>query len=78
MYTDRTVDGLTLNASASKTMEIDLHSKTVNGVTYKRRLKLEGEGNLNERSVSFDVFENANIYIMYKDVVLNNATSFFV
>lgn len=64
LYTDRTVDGLTLNASASKTMEIDLHSKTVNGVTYKRRLKLEGEGNLNERSVSFDVFGNANIYIV--------------
>ena len=55
-YTESTtVNGLKINATSSKSIEIDEYSKTVDGVTYTKRLKLGGTGSATTRSIAFDV-----------------------
>ena len=55
-YTENTtVNGLKIYATSSKSIEIDENSKTVDGVTYTKRLKLGGTGGATNRSIAFDV-----------------------
>lgn len=59
-----TREDMTFKANAAKPMTIEQGIvKLINGVYYNGRLKLTGEGDLSERSISFDVFGDTNIYI---------------
>mgnify|MGYP004491626513 FL=1 len=66
---NKTIDGLSLYATASKKMAIDGSNKTVDGVKYTQRLKLSGTGNVSNetslsRVISFEVTEPSDIYIV--------------
>ena len=53
-YDDVTVvNGLTINAASDKKITIDENSKTVEGVTYTKRLKLGGSGSATSRNIAF-------------------------
>lgn len=53
-YDDVTVvNGLTINAASDKKITIEENSKTVEGVTYTKRLKLGGSGSATSRNIAF-------------------------
>lgn len=63
----RTINGLTIYATATKTVVIDDNNpQEINGVTYTSRLKLGGTGNEEARMVSFHVEGECyiDIYLM--------------
>lgn len=60
---NKTVDGLTLLATSSKTMQVKSESATVNGTTYKYALALGGSGSTSYRAVSADVSGTSTIKI---------------
>lgn len=61
-----TINGLTIYATATKTVVIDESSQEINGVTYTSRLKFGGTGNSEARMVSFHVEGECyiDIYLM--------------
>lgn len=66
---NKTIDGLSVYATADKKMVIDGSTKTVDGVKYTQRFKLSGTGNVaNESSLSrvlsFEVTGPSDIYIV--------------
>lgn len=66
---NKTIDGLSVYATAEKKMVIDASKKTVDGVKYTQRFKLSGTGNVaNESSlnrvISFEVTGPCDIYIV--------------
>ena len=66
---NKTIDGLSLYATAGKKMAIDGSNKTVDGVKYTQRLKFSGTGNVSNetslsRVISFEVTEPSDIYIV--------------
>lgn len=66
---NKTIDGLSVYATADKKMAIDVSNKTVDGVKYTQRFKLSGTGNVaNESSlnrvISFEVTGPSDIYIV--------------
>lgn len=66
---NKTIDGLSVYATADRKMAIDGSNKTVDGVKYTQRLKFSGTGNVaNESSlsrvISFEVTGSSDIYIV--------------
>ena len=66
---NKTIDGLSLYATAGKKMAIDGSNKTVDGVKYTQRLKFSGTGNVSNESslsrvISFEVTGPSDIYIV--------------
>lgn len=61
-----TVDGLTLIATSSKTMEVKAQSVTVDGTTYTYTLALGGAGDKNGRAVKVPVSGNDVIKVTLK------------
>lgn len=66
---NKTIDGLSVYATADKKMAIDGSNKTVDGVKYTQRFKFSGTGNVaNESSlcrvISFEVTGPSDIYIV--------------
>lgn len=66
---NKTIDGLSVYATADKKMAIDGSNKTVDGVKYTQRFKFSGTGNVaNESSlcrvISFEVTGPCDIYIV--------------
>ena len=66
---NKTIDGLSVYATAAKKMTIDGSKKTVDGVKYTQRFKFSGTGNVaNESSlsrvISFEVTGPSDIYIV--------------
>lgn len=66
---NKTIDGLSVYATADKKMTIDGSKKTVDGVEYTQRFKFSGTGNVaNESSlsrvISFEVTGPSDIYIV--------------
>lgn len=66
---NKTIDGLSVYATADKKMAIDGSTKTVDGVKYTQRFKFSGTGNVaNESSlsrvISFEVTGPSDIYIV--------------
>ena len=69
LATNRTIDGLTIHHSSTKPISFDTISpKSIYGIAFNRRLKLNGEGNLNERCVSLNVIGDTDIYIAARKV----------
>lgn len=66
IITDYCVKGLTLKATYIDDMEIAPDIERLNGRYFSHRLELEGDGNLNERAVMFEVFGDTDIYITAK------------
>ena len=66
---ETTVDGLTIYADTDKPVTVDANKKTVDDVTYVKRLKLGGSGSVADlaalnRVVAFDVTGPADIYVV--------------
>ena len=66
---NKTIDGLSVYATADKKMAIDGSNKTVDGVKYTQRFKFSGTGNVDNESslnrvISFEVTEPCDIYIV--------------
>ena len=66
---NKTIDGLSVYATADKKMAIDGSNKTVDGVKYTQRLKFSGTGNVSNEStlsrvISFEVTGPSDIYIV--------------
>lgn len=66
---NKTIDGLSVYATADRKMAIDGSNKTVDGVKYTQRFKFSGTGNVaNESSlsrvISFEVTGPSDIYIV--------------
>ncbi|MDR2841401.1 MAG: hypothetical protein LBV75_09145, partial [Paludibacter sp.] len=60
---DTVIDGMTIRASSAKTIALDASSKTIDGITFSRRLKFGGTGTLTERNISFAVQGPCSIVI---------------
>lgn len=60
------INGLTFNATAEKDMVIGHSVEPVNDTRYGKFLKLQGEGNKDYRSISFDVNGSVDIYVVAK------------
>ncbi len=58
-----TVDGLTLIATGSKTMQVKSESATVDGTSYTHALALGGSGNTSYRAVKVPVYGKDNIKV---------------
>ena len=66
---NKTIDGLSVYATADRKMAIDGSNKTVDGVKYTQRLKFSGTGNVSNEStlsrvISFEVTGPSDIYIV--------------
>lgn len=66
---NKTIDGLSVYATADKKMAIDGSTKTVDGVKYTQRFKFSGTGNVDNESslnrvISFEVTGPCDIYIV--------------
>lgn len=68
--TETTIDGLTVVATADKTVSIDGSNKTVDGVAYTQRLKFGGTGNATTRHLKFQVEGKCKI-----DIILCSSSS---
>ena len=60
------INGLTFNATSEKHMNIATGKTRISGETYKACLKLNGMGNLQYRSISFEVTDISNLSIVVK------------
>ena len=50
-----TKNGLTVTASADKTVSVDANSKSIDGYTFTKRLKFGGGGSSNTRYASIEI-----------------------
>ena len=66
----QTVDGLTINATSSGTVMVDASSQTIDNISFTHRLKLNGTGSANYRSLKFNVTGDCTI-----DIYLKSANS---
>lgn len=58
-----TIDGLTINASASGAITIDTNNKSIDNYSFTQRLKLGGAGSVEARNISFAVSEPSQITV---------------
>lgn len=66
----KTVDGLTINATSSGTVMVDASSQTIDNISFTHRLKLNGTGSANYRSLKFNITGDCTI-----DIYLKSANS---
>ena len=66
----KTVDGLTINATSSGTVVVDASSQTIDNISFTHRLKLNGTGSANYRSLKFNITGDCTI-----DIYLKSANS---
>ena len=66
----KTINGLTINATSSGTVVIDASSHTIDNLSFTHRLKLNGTGTANYRSLKFNVAGDCTI-----DIYLKSANS---
>ena len=66
----QTVDGLTINATSSGTVMVDASSQTIDNISFTHRLKLNGTGSANYRSLKFNITGDCTI-----DIYLKSANS---
>ena len=68
--TTKTINGLTINATSSGTVVIDASAQTIDNISFTHRLKLNGTGSANYRSLKFNIAGDCTI-----DIYLKSANS---
>ena len=68
--TTKIINGLTINATSSGTVVIDASAQTIDNISFTHRLKLNGTGSANYRSLKFNIAGDCTI-----DIYLKSANS---